>query len=120
MLGPVGLQVVLDELGEELGETIPETIIEAQRMYLRENPFLRWKGAGKEGVRRWLAIQGLGNLVVLDQLETGFSARIENPALPTILVGSALGFFEYTTNREGRAEWSVSEDGDLQMEVVSK
>jgi hypothetical protein len=117
MFGPGGLQSVFDELEAELGESIPETIVEAQKMYVRQNPYLRWKGFGKEGVRRWLAIQGLGNLVSLDQGESGFSACIENPAIPTILVGSALGFFEYTTGTRGSARWSVSDDGDLLVEV---
>lgn len=117
IFGPVGLQVIFDELEEELGDTIPEIIIEAQRMHTRENPSIRWKGSGIDGVRRLLAIQGLGNLVSLEQVDDGITALIENPALPTIIVGSALGFYESTTGNRASAEWAVRSDGDLSIRL---
>lgn len=118
VFGPVGLQVVFEELEKELGDTIPDTIVEAQRMYTRENPNIRWKGSGIDGVRRWLAIQGMGNLVSMDQVEGGIAATVENPALPTILVGSSLGFYELTTGNRASAEWSVAQDGDLSIRIT--
>lgn len=117
IFGPTGLQVVFDELEQELGSSIPETIIEAQRMYTRENPNIRWKGAGVDGIRRWLAIQGLGNLVTLEQVDDSITTLIENPALPTIIVGSSLGFYESTTGNRASAEWSLAPDGDLSIKV---
>jgi len=117
IFGPVGLQVIFDELEEELGDTIPEIIIEAQRMHTRENPNIQWKGSGIDGVRRLLAIQGLGNLVSLEQSDDSITALIENPALPTIIVGSSLGFYETTTGNRASAEWSIAPDGDLSIKV---
>ena len=117
IFGPVGLQVIFDELEDELGDSIPETIVEAQRMYTRQNPNVRWKGTGTEGVRKWLAIQGLGNLVSLEQVENGTAARVENPALTAILVGSAIGLYETATGSSASAEWSIAADGNLSLRL---
>ena len=70
-----------------------------------------------DGVRRLLAIQGLGNLVSLEQVDDGITALIENPALPTIIVGSSLGFYESTTGNRASAKWSIAPDGDLSIKV---
>lgn len=117
LFGPQGLEVFFNELEGELGDTIPETVIEAQRMYAESRMSLRSIGARAGDVRSWLAIRGLGNLVSLDITEELLEARIENPSLPLVIVGTSLSFYEFTFNRKGRMEWSLADDGDLRMRI---
>ncbi len=119
IFGPVGIQVIFDELENELGENIPDTIVKAQQMYTVSGVNMCWRGSSREELRRWLAVQGLGNLVSLERTSKGFSARIENPAVPAVIVGSAAGFYEAFTGKSVSADWKLSEDGDLDFEVVT-
>ncbi len=118
IFGPVGIQVIFDELENELGEYIPDTIVKAQQMYTISNINMCWRGSSREELRRWLAVQGLGNLVSLEKTSVGFTAKIENPAMPLVIVGSAAGFYEAFTGKPVATEWSVAQDGDLTFEVM--
>lgn len=120
IFGPAGIQVIFDELEKELGDTIPATVVEAQRMHAVELMSLRWKAAGEEDVRNWLAIQGLGNLVSLKQENGGIIARISNAALPLIIVGTAAGFYEHLIGREVEATWDTAYEGDLLMTLTPR
>ena len=111
--GPYGLQAVFDELEDELGEAIPETIIEAQRLYVTSAPGSFWKSLRWDDFGYWLALFGLGNLVSFEQEGNGVTVRIENPALPLIILGTSLGLYEIITGTKGDIKWSITEDGDL-------
>ena len=116
LFGPTGLEVIFEELERELGDTIPDAIVEAQRMHAERSMRPRWKVAQPQDIRNWLAIQGLGNLAELEPVgESGFTVRIENPALPLIIVGTAKGFYEFMTDRKGSVSWELTDDGDLKM-----
>lgn len=113
LFGPYGLQAVFDELGDELGEAIPETIIEAQRLYVTSAPGSFWKSLRGDDFGYWLALFGLGNLISFEQEGNGVTARIENPALPLIILGTSLGLYEIIAGTRGNITWSITEDGDL-------
>lgn len=119
VFGSAGLQVILDELERELGDTIPATIVEAQRMHAAKILGPRYKSVGREDIRNWLAFQGLGNLVALDEKDGGgYRVRIENPAIPLLLVGTISALFELLSGRPADIEWDVAADGDLSVSVM--
>lgn len=117
IFGPAGLQAVFDELERELGESIPEAIIEAQRMHVSSRMGKQWESIGGDDPRGWLkgwlAMQGMGNLVSLEAVEGGYTARIENPAVPLVLLGTATALFEFLAGSKAELDWSLAEDGDL-------
>ncbi len=121
IFGPAGLQAIFDELERELGESIPEAIIEAQRMHVESRMGNQWKAIGgadlKGWLRGWLAMQGMGNLRELDLVDGVYRARMENPAAPLVLLGTAAALFEFMTESKGVLEWSVADDGDLSFTI---
>ena len=118
LVGPAGLQAILDDLEGELGEAIPETIIEAMRLYVTTAPGSFWESLREEDFGHWLALFGLGNLVSFDQKGAGVTARIENPALPLAVVGISLGLYEIVSGTKGTINWSIAEDGDLTLAIA--
>lgn len=122
LVGPAGLQAVFDELERELGEDIPAAVIEAQRLHSSKRMSKRWASLGtgelKTWLREWLATQGMGNLVSMESLEGGgFAARIENPAVPLVLLGTSAALFEFLSGSTAALDWSLAEDGDLSLSV---
>jgi len=118
VFGSSGMQVVLDELEKELGDTVPATIVEAQRMHAAKTMNPRWKAVGQADIRNWLAVQGLGNLLKLEQKDSGYDVLVQNPAIPLLLVGTMAALFEFITDKKAAVEWSVADDGDLSMSVT--
>ena len=118
VFGSAGMQAVLDELEKELGDTIPDTIVEAQRMHAQGTMNHRWKSIGEGDIRNWLAVQGLGNLVKLDEKDGGYSVVVQNPAIPLLLVGTVAALFEFITGKKGGVEWEIAKDGDLSVIVT--
>jgi hypothetical protein len=113
IFGSAGMEAVLDELERELGEEIPATIVEAQRMHAASTMDSRMKDVGADTIRNWLAVQGLGNLVSFEEIDGGVAVRVENPAIPLLLVGTMSAMFEFMTGREADTEWNIAADGDL-------
>jgi hypothetical protein len=120
IFGPAGLQAVFDELERELGDTITGTIIEAQRMHAELRMSEWWSSLATGDLRNWLAVQGMGNLVSLEAVEGGFTSRIENPAVPLVLIGTAIALFEYMFKSKTTLEWSMAENGDLLVTIKRK
>ena len=118
VFGSSGMQVVLAALEKELGDTIPATIVEAQRMHAAKTMNPRWKDVGQSDIRNWLAVQGLGNLVKLEQKDSGYDVLVQNPAIPLLLVGTMAALFEFITDKKAAVEWSVADDGDLSVSVT--
>jgi len=116
-VGPGGIQAIFDELASELGETIPETVIEAQRMRVASQDYEAWGKFGYGEFREMIAILGFGNMVSFEASGGTYSATIENPALPLMIVGTALGALESMTGKKGTAEWSIEADRDLKISV---
>ena len=46
-----------------------------------------------------------------------YLARVENPSLPLVTVGNALGFYELITGMRGSVSWEIMDDGDLKVEL---
>jgi hypothetical protein len=118
ILGPQGLEVIFEELEKELGEEIPETIIEAQRLYVTTPAGSFWKSLRRDDFGHWLALFGLGNLASFELDDSSLTARVENPSLPLIIVGTALGFYELMTGKRAGVKWSIAEDGDLSFTIT--
>lgn len=113
LFGPNGLQAIFDELEKELGEEIPAAIVKAQKMHADSGITLSKEQMTPERFRKWLGIHGLGNMVSFDPLDDGLSIRIENPAIPLILTGTAQSLYESFTGTESHLKWEVTGSGDL-------
>jgi hypothetical protein len=120
LVGPASLDAIIDELEKELGETIPQAVIEAQRRFIKTGFYSLEEVGTEELFRKELAIRGLGNLREIEWGEERMRFRLENPCLPLVIVGLVLGFFELASGREGEAEWELTGDGDLVVEVSSR
>ncbi|MBU1671312.1 MAG: hypothetical protein KKF41_06210 [Actinobacteria bacterium] len=118
-IGPASIQAVFDELASELGESIPEAVVEAQRMRVASLDFEPWRGFALEKFRDLLGVMGFGNLVSLESSPDRFTARIENAALPLVIAGTAAGALEAFTGRRATTEWTVTPDGDLELQVTA-
>lgn len=106
------------ELEKELGDIIPRAVVEAQRRFTKGG-FYTMDDIAEEGdFRTQLALRGLGNLKELTMKSEGMYMRLDNVALPLIIVGLAQGFFEMGFGLdESEVDWEISEDGVLDMEV---
>ena len=118
MQGDVLLDPVFQELEEELGEVVPRAVVEAQRRFTTSG-FYTLEDITDEGdFRAQLALRGLGNLKELSMKREGMHMRLENAALPLIIVGIAQGFFELGFGIDStKVDWELSEDGSLEAEV---
>lgn len=118
LLGPVMLDPVFDELEEELGEAIPRVVVEAQRHFVKTG-FYSIEEIGDEGnIRNQFALRGLGNLREIRMGERGVTLRLENAAMHLLVVGLVQGLFETAFGIESNVDWELSEDGDLEVEVI--
>jgi hypothetical protein len=115
------LDPVFKELEEELGDTIPRAVVEAQRRFTKGG-FYTMDDITEEGdFRTQLALRGLGNLKELTMKRKGMHMRLENVALPLIVVGLAQGFFEIGFGQDSSdVDWELPEGGALEMEVKPK
>jgi len=118
ILDPHRLDAIFRELESRFGIAVPFALVEAQRGYAtdRLSPWLEL--AGREGLARWISMQGLGNLTSIDGNGQGFEARVENPELPHLLVGTLLGLYEYAKGEKAFAEWFLTESHDLALSVT--
>lgn len=117
MTGPSMIDPIFDELESELGESIQSVIVEAQKRFIRSGFFALEEVGSEENMRTQLALRGLGNLTELKMGIKGVRVKIENTALPLLVVGFTQGLFEKASNKPSDVEWELSEDGDLTVEV---
>jgi hypothetical protein len=116
--GDAMLDPIFAELESELGDTIPRVVVESQRRFTRSG-FYTLEDITNEGdFRTQLALRGLGYLKELEMRRKGMRMRIENVALPLIVLGLAQGFFEIGFGLEETVvDWEISKDGTLEAEV---
>ncbi len=114
---PSVLEAVFDELERELGETIPEVVIESQKRLTREGMYSLDLKDPEEGLRKQLALRGLGNLASLSVGERGMTMLMENATIHLMLVGLAQGLFEHAYGVESKASWEIVEEKGLKVEV---
>jgi hypothetical protein len=112
------LDPVFKELEEELGDAIPRAVVEAQRQFAKGG-FYTLDDITEEGnFRTQLALRGIGNLKELTMKRKGMHMRLENVALPYIIIGLAQGFFEIGFGQDSSdVDWELFEDGALEMTV---
>jgi hypothetical protein len=116
--GDAMLDPIFAELESELGDTIPRVVVESQRRFTRSG-FYTLEDITNEGdFRTQLALRGLGYLKELEMRRRGMRMRIENVALPLIVLGLAQGFFEIGFGlEETLVDWEIAKDGTLEAEV---
>jgi len=115
--GDAPLDPVFHELEAELGDVVPQAAVEAQRRFTRSGFYTMDDITDEGDFRTQLALMGMGNLKQLEMKRKGMSMRLENVALPFIVIGLSQGFFEIGFDVDTTVEWEVSEEGDLQVEV---
>jgi hypothetical protein len=117
MIGPPIIDTFLEELRSELGESVTEIVVEAQRRFVR-NGHYPVALMHDQLLREQLALRGLGDLKELEMDRSGARLRLDNAALPLFGVGLMLGLYELAFGIESRAEWEISEDGTLTVNVA--
>jgi hypothetical protein len=117
MLGPAYQEAVFDELERELGEEIPRVVVEAQRRFVKSGFYRAAEVASEDRFRLLLALRGLGDLRSLQLGPRRLRMRMENPALHLALVGLVQGYFEAANGVDSTAEWELSEEGALEVEI---
>lgn len=117
LLGPPIIDTFLEELRDELGESVPEIVVEAQRRFVR-NGHYPVAMIHDQRMREQLALRGLGDLKELEMDRDGARLRLENAALPLFDVGLTQGLYELAFGIESRAQWEISEDGTLIVNVA--
>jgi len=113
---PSVLDAVFGELERELGESIPGVVIEAQRRFAR-NFYAPDDVVDEARFRTALALRGMGNLRRLDIERSGLDMRLDNAVMHLLVVGLFQGFYEIAHGVDSTVEWSISESGDLEMQV---
>jgi len=119
MLGPAYLQAVFDELERELGEDIPRVVVEAQRRFVRTGFYKAREIVSQTQFRDLLALRGMGNLRTLALEGDRLRVRLENAALHLMFIGLMQGYFETMTGKDSRAEWELTPEGVLELEVTA-
>lgn len=119
MLGPVELDLVFQELEEELGATIPRLIVEALRRFTKSSSYSLFDVTTADEFRTLLAVMGMGYLENINVSRKGLNMRLENVALPLMIVGMMQGVFEKALKQDSIVEWWLSKDNNLEINIIS-
>jgi hypothetical protein len=119
MLGPIELDLVFQELEKELGATIPRVIVEAQRRFTKSSSNSLFDTTTADEFRTLLAVMGMGYLENIEVSKKGLNMRLENAALPLMVVGIMQGVFEKALKQESIVEWQLSEKNDLDINILT-
>jgi hypothetical protein len=120
IMGPTELDLIFQELEEELGATIPRVIVEALRRFTRSSSaYSLFDATTADDFRIMLAVMGMGYLEHLEISKKGLSMRLENAALPLMLVGIMQGVFEKALKQDSIVEWDLSEENDLDITILT-
>jgi hypothetical protein len=118
IFGPLALDSIFQDLEAELGEVIPETVIQAQREYIKSAWGMDHWNRAASTFRHMVAVRGMGNLVAFEGGRSGLSVRIENSCLHLLMIGTTQALVELTYGAESStAQWELTEDGDLVLDV---
>jgi hypothetical protein len=120
VVSPYVLEAVFDELEVEVGATIPRVVVEAQKRFTKTG-FHSIDEISEEGpFHERLALRGMGNLRKYWMDPTGLFLRLDNACTHLMVVGMVQGLFEMAFNVESNVEWNISEDRDLEVNVIAK
>lgn len=117
MMSPSELDPIFLELEAELGDAIPRVVVEAQRRFTRTGFYSIDDVVDEGDYRNQLALRGLGNLKELSVRRKGVQMRLENAAIPLMIVGMMQGVFELAFDIDSRTDWEYAEDGTLDIEI---
>jgi hypothetical protein len=120
LVGPSGIEAILNDLEAELGETIPAAVVEAQRLHVK-NAMKKdnWKGPPTD-YRQDLAFRGLGNLTHFGGRREHLEITIENACMPLMTVGFTQGFYELALGyEESSYEYEFTDDGVLSVGITA-
>lgn len=118
MIGPAVIEPIFTELESELGEDVPRLIVEAQRRFVRSSPYNLSEISTEADLQRNLALRGLGELRELELSWKGMRVSLANSAIHLWVVGLGQGLYELAFGKESRAEWELSTDGTLEVQVT--
>ncbi len=119
MMGPIELDIVFQELEGELGATIPRVIVEAQRRFTKSSSNSLFDSTTADEFRTLLAVTGMGYLEDISVSKKGLNMRLDNAALPFMIVGIMQGVFEKALKQESIVEWHLSENNDLDINILT-
>lgn len=113
LLDPEDMDAVFRELEAELGEDIPRAIVDAQRRYARRA--LEREGAelGRDSIRSFLALRGMGNLAACEDGGDSMLITAENAAPPLLVAGILQGIYELKTGSDSTCDSDLGDDGVL-------
>jgi hypothetical protein len=117
LLGPGMLDQLFDELAKELGEEIPAAVVEGQRRFTKTGFYSIEQVSDEGDFRTQLALRGLGNLKEIRMGPPGLYMRIDNVVGHLLSVGMVQGLFEMAFDVESSVEWSMSQEGNLEVQV---
>jgi hypothetical protein len=120
LIDPDVLDAVFEELEAEVGETVPRAVVEAQRNFIKSSSYSIDEISHEEDFRNQLAVRGYGNLREIQLGQDGISLSIDNAAAHLMIVGMVQGLFEMALDVESNAEWEISEEQDLKIQVTPK
>ena len=119
ILGPEA-NAIVEELEKEHGEMVHRAVVEAQRRFVRTGFYSMEDMGDEDDMRKQLALRGLGELKEMKMGQRGFRLRLNNAGLHLIMVGLAQGLFETAFGTESTAQWELSAEGDLEVEVTPR
>jgi hypothetical protein len=118
LLGPEHLWVLFTALEDELGEEIPAAVVEAQRRFTRTGFYSIDQVSDEGDFRTQLALMGLGNLDKILMGPEGLFLGIRNAGGYLLTAGMVQGLYELAFGVESTVDWAVSNDGDLEVQVM--
>jgi hypothetical protein len=120
LLGFELLDRVFHALEDELGDTVPRVTVEAQRRFVKTGFYSIQEVRDVIAFRNELALRGLGNLQELTMSPKGLFMRIDNVSGHLLTIGIVQGLFEIAFDVASFADWELSEEGNLTVEVVPR
>jgi ribosomal protein L37E len=116
-LGIEQVDAVLRELEAELGEEFAAVVLQAQRDYTVSKLGKEEMAKGRSYLRLFLALRGMGNLVEYEHDDIRLKATVENARPPLLVAGILYGIFELLTGRESSIDYTLQDDGTLDVRV---
>lgn len=113
IVGPAALEAVIDELVKEYGSVVSEAVVEAQRRFVTTDYYSLEEARSEEGLRRHLAMRGLGNLREMKWNGEQLTLRLENACLYLVLAGLVKGVYELATGKNAGIAWDMDAKGSF-------
>jgi hypothetical protein len=120
LIGPELQDLLFEEFEAELGDTIPRVVVEAQKEFVKNGSYSIEEISDQDDFRTQLALKGMGNLRRLHVVKKGLRMRLDNASNYLMTIGMIQGLFEMAFGGESFVDWEISENGDLEVEVLPR